>query len=161
MPTVDLTPVVDVAVTLGASALSIFGALALKAVAARAGVALTGDQTAAFDDALDKALTYGVGAADATIRAKGWDSADVKNQVLAVAATYAAQKMPDALKGVGLSSDLTVAANALALQQALSRAYPKAVATAALSPATPPAPPQEIVHVDATPSVPAQEQKAP
>jgi uncharacterized protein with gpF-like domain len=119
--------------------------LAILTVAAKRfmswlGIKQTDAQMAQLDDVAGKALTYGVTQAQATIKAKGWDHVDVKDQVVATAAQYAVQKFPDALKGAGID---TTSVNAAAndLQGVLQRKFPEVAAVMVTSPATPPGPP--------------------
>jgi hypothetical protein len=137
---VDVSPVVQSVIGLCAVALTVLGGIALQVVAAKWKVQLSASQSAEFDAALSKALTYGATTADAEIRAKGWDHPDVKNAVVATALTYAVAKFPDAIAAVGLSTDLTNPTNVATITAALQRALPAAMLTASASPATPPAP---------------------
>ena len=147
---IDLTSVIQAVLGLCGVAITIFGGIALQALARRFNVQVSAGQTAAFDAALDKSVTYGVTASEAAIAAKGWDHVDVKNQVLATGLAYAVQSFPQALKGVGLTTNLSDPQNAATITAALQRALPAAMLTASASPATPPAPVQAVVQT-ATP----------
>lgn len=93
--------------------------------------------TQALDDALGKAVTYGLQQSQQLIRDKGWDHPDVRSQVLKTAEPYLLTRFPDVLKAARIGSkgvnlpELVVGA--------LDRAFPHAAAVAAASPATPPA----------------------
>jgi len=146
---VDLTSVVQAVLGLCAVAITIFGGIALQALAKRFNLQISAGQIAAFDDALAKSLSYGVTAADTQIKAKGWDHPDVKNAVVASALTYAVAKFPAALHDIGLSANIDDPKNAQTITEALRRALPAAMTAAAASPATPPAPVQSVVQTAA------------
>lgn len=140
--TVDLTPLFQGVIAVAASAIGVFGSIALRQVAAKWHIDVTQAQNDNFDDALNKAITAAAMAAQKEIAAKGYDHVDVKNTVLSGALSYVAAKFPDALAGAGLSSNIGDARNAAAITAALTRAYPAAMTVVAASPATPPTPQQ-------------------
>lgn len=145
--TVDLSTVIQAVIGLCATAITIFGGIALTALAKRLNVQVSTAQVAMFDDALGKSLAAGVSASTAAIAAKGWDHIDVKNHVIGLALNTAVSKFPAALKGVGLSADLSDPMNVKTITEALERALPAAFTAAAASPATPPAPVQPAIVV--------------
>lgn len=119
--------------------------LAILTVAAKRfmswlGIKQTDAQMAQLDDVAGKALSYGVTQAQATIKAKGWDHVDAQNQVVAMAAQYAVQKFPDAVKAAGIDTSSLTAAIA-GLEGVLQRKFPEVAAVMVTSPATPPGPP--------------------
>ena len=134
----DITPITNAAVEIGATLLMVFGAWAANSLKNKLNLDVSASQTAAFDDALNKAVTFAATQSEMAIKAKGWDSPDVKSVVLATALSSIAEKAPDALAGVGLSTDINDPANRERLTHALQRALPSAFTTAAASPATPP-----------------------
>jgi hypothetical protein len=138
----DLSPIIDSAIGMAGTALTVFGTLTLTAIAKHFNLQVSAQQTASFDDALEKSVTFGATQAEAQIRKNGWDSPDIKSPILNIALNTMAQKFPDALKGVGLSPDVGDPATAAKITAALTRAYPAAMATVAASPATPPTPVQ-------------------
>lgn len=137
---VDLSQIETTVVSLAATALGIVGTWAVSRLAQRFGLQVNQAQKAMFDQALSDSLTYGVTQADATIKAKGWDHVDSKNAIIDAGLSYVVAKFPDALKAVGLSSNLNDPANAAAITSALTRMLPIATTTAAASPTTPPSP---------------------
>jgi hypothetical protein len=137
MIAVDLSPILDAAVALAASALGVFGSLALRAAEAHWHIQVTQAQNDDFDDALNKAITAGAAATETMIAEKGYDHPAVKSSVLNAALTYVAAKFPAALAGAGLSGNLGDPANARAITAALTRAYPAAMTTYSNSPVTP------------------------
>ena len=137
---VDLHPVIQAALGLAVLAITTLGGLALQAVATKLKLQISAQQTAAFDDALNKALSLGVANSSALIAAKGWDHIDVHNQVVELALNSIVGRFPDALKGVGLSANLSDPQNVDTITSALKRSLPAAFTAAASSPATPPAP---------------------
>ena len=136
---IDITPLLQALVYLAGITLSAFGSLALRAAARRWHVQMTAEQADTFDAALCKALSFGVVQADALIRNKGWDHPVVKQAVLSTALQYVTERLPGALAGVGLSSDVNDPQNRQVILDALARALPNAFTVAARSPATPPA----------------------
>ena len=92
---------------------------------------------ATLDDAASKAVNAAVVEADATIKAKGWDSVDTKNAVLASAANQLITHGQTALKSAGY--DPSTPEGKAAVQDIVARALPAAAATASQSPITPPA----------------------
>jgi hypothetical protein len=136
---VDLSSIEQAVIGLCGVTITVFGSLALRALAAKFHVQLTASQTLMFDDALSKAATYGVVAANDEIKAKGWDHPEVKNAILEKALTYVVAKFPDALAGVGLSNKSDDPENIKAITAALERVIPSATLAASESPSTPPA----------------------
>jgi hypothetical protein len=133
----DLSPIVNTVIGLAATGIGIFGSMALAALAKRCNIQVSAGQTAAFDAALNKAITFGAATLQTEIAAKGWNHPDVQNAVLSQALTTMADRFPDALAGVGLSPDLSDPRNARIISNALTRALPAAFTAAAASPATP------------------------
>ena len=140
MFTIDLLPVEQATISICATALSVFGSMALTYAARRFHIQITATQTAAFDDALDKALHYGVVRSMGAIKDNGWDHVETQNSVVALAANYAVAKFPDVLSSVGIPPTLDNPQTEQKLTDALQRALPSAFMTAAASPATPPTP---------------------
>jgi len=93
---------------------------------------------AAIDGAADKAINFGVMKAQEKIRAEGWDSVSVQNQVAATAVSYVADKFPEALKSAGI--DPTTPDGAQKIEDIVTRSLPASMAAAAASPTTPQAP---------------------
>jgi hypothetical protein len=110
----------------------------LNAKLGSARIELSASTKAELEDAAGKALTFGITQADALIRAKGWDHAEVRNAVLATATSYVIGQFPDALARAGIDPSNPVAA-AAQLVGILTRKLPEAATTAAASPVTPPA----------------------
>jgi len=136
---IDLAPIINEILQLvGIVLVAAIGWLVKRALT-WVGLKVSTEQTAKFDDGLQKALAYGIGQTQGLIKAKGWDDPTVKSATLAAAVPYATQMFPAAIKGVGIPSDPAAQADAVA--RALDRAFPQAVTVAAASPATPPAPP--------------------
>jgi hypothetical protein len=136
---VDLSPIIQPLIYLAGGVLFILAGAILVRLQKWAGVKLTAEQTAQFDDALNKSITFGATKAIGEIKAHGWDSPMVKDQVLATAAQNVVEKFPGALKAVGLTPTLNEPGNAQNIADALERAFPAAMKQAAESPATPPA----------------------
>lgn len=137
---VDFFGVIHGALELAGVVVTVFGGVALQAIARKFKTDASAQQVAAFDGALGKALQFGVTASEDLIRAKGWDHVDVKSQVVGIALNTMVARFPGALAAVGLSANLGDPANQKAIQDALQRALPAAFTVAAASPATPPAP---------------------
>lgn len=110
-------------------------------------VKLSTAQKAELEDNAGKALDYGISLAQDEIAKKGWDHADIKNQVIATATAYAIQKFPDSLARVGVDTSNPKQA-AYQVADVMERKFAGAMATAAASPATPSVPvaPKEILH---------------
>lgn len=138
--TIDLSQIEQQILMLLAGLILAILTVAAKRFMSWLGVKNADAQMAQLDDVAGKALSYGVTQAQATIKAKGWDHADVKNQVVATAAQYAVQKFPETLAGAGIdTSSLNAAADSL--QGVLQRKFPEVAAVMVASPATPPGPP--------------------
>lgn len=135
---VDFHPIVQAVVGLAASALGILGSMVLARLNTKFHLDISAARQDAFDKALNKSLMYGATQATAEIAEKGWDHADTKSEVVATALNQAVSTFPEALAGVGLSTDLTDPKNAATLTAALERALPAAMTEASASPATPP-----------------------
>ena len=131
---VDFTPIIEALLTLCGVGISIFGSYALYRVAGHFGIKISAGVQSAYDTALSKAVAFGISKAQAEIAAKGWDHADVKNQILGTALDYVVGKFPDALKAVGLDP----ATQRQTIMDALERVFPDAADWASRSPATPP-----------------------
>jgi hypothetical protein len=97
------------------------------------GVKTSAQAAANLDQALEKAVTYGIQQAQEGIKTKGWDHIDVRNQVIGAALPYMQAHFADTLRSVG--ADPTMEDT---IKRALDRAFPQAAAKAAASPATPP-----------------------
>lgn len=91
---------------------------------------------AAFDDVLQKSVTYGLQQTQEMIRRKGWDDLEVKTTALGHAAPYV-ERFPDVLKALKVDRIDRSEVQRL-IEGALERAYPQAAAMAAVSPAAPP-----------------------
>lgn len=135
---VDITSVEQVLLGLLQAALLAVGLWVGKRLAAWLQKRNASLDVSSFDDALQKTLAFGLQQAQSMIKAKGWDHIDVRNSVLQTATTQMINKFPDALAGVGLSTDRIASSEGDLIMQALDRAFPAAVAVAAASPATPP-----------------------
>ncbi len=134
---VDLSPLVNYAVAFGAGLLSIAGSAALGFLAQKFHVQVSEAQTAQWDGALNKALSYGGMQAQALIKAHGYDHVEVQNAIIAQALTYMVNKFPQALKSQGISADLSKNDTLVKVEDALKRALPGAMTAFAASPATP------------------------
>jgi len=134
---VDLTPITNVLLQLAGAVILGVGTWAIGRLLQWLGLKTSAQAMANLDDALGKAVTYGLQQSQDLIRQKGWDHADVRNATLAAAVPYLIKRFPDTLKAVGV--DLSnEKATTEAVTGALDRAFPHAAATAAASPATPP-----------------------
>lgn len=131
---IDLTPVLQPLLEIIVAVLGAAISYAALRLAQRLHINVSAERQQLFDQALHKALTYGIGQAHDAIAAKGWDHPEVKNAVLRDALAAVVVKFPDAIRGVGLTPD----AASLAVREALERAWPSAAAAAAASPVTPP-----------------------
>jgi hypothetical protein len=138
LSTIKLDPIIDVLLQLAATVLLAAGTWAITRFTTWLGLKNSAQATATLDDALQKAVTYGLQQTQELIKQKGWDNVDVRNAALAHAAPYMIGHFPDALKNVGLDMSNTQAVQA-AVMGALDRSFPHAAAVAAASPATPPA----------------------
>jgi hypothetical protein len=83
---------------------------------------------AEMEDVATKSLTWALTAATDTIKLKGWDHIDIKNQVISDATRYAVARFPDALKRSGVDLDNFSAASQR-LSGVLERTFPAVVAT--------------------------------
>lgn len=138
---VNLNPLIEAAVGIGATALSIFGSIALNALRKRYSAQLSESQATAYQGALDKGLQYAVTQITGEIEKKGWGHIDVRNHAVDIGFNYVLAREPEALAGVGLSPKFDDPNTRLVLTQALTRTLPTAFTLAAASPATPAAPP--------------------
>jgi hypothetical protein len=134
---VDLTPITSAIMQIVAALLLAFGTWAIQRLGQWVGLKNDSAITAAFDSALQKAVTFGLQQSHELIKQNGWDHVSVHDATLASAGTYIASRFPDTLKNAGL--DPTAADFDKKVKDALDRAFPHAVAVAAASPATPPA----------------------
>jgi len=104
---VDLGPVASVAIEVVAPVLiTLLGglaSLALARISKSTGLKIDADHRAAIDQALRKAATYAVGRLDD--RAKGGIPIAVKSEAIEIAADYALNSVPDALKHFGIGTD--------------------------------------------------------
>jgi hypothetical protein len=135
--TVDFGPIIQLAVPVVVSALGMAGTAALGFLAQKFHLQVTAQQTANWDQALEKALNYGGMQAQALIAAHGYDHVEVQNAITAQALTYMVQKFPQAVKSQGFKLDLNDSENALNIKDALLRSLPAAMNKFAASPATP------------------------
>jgi hypothetical protein len=110
-----------------------FGTWATKRLLDWLGVKVSAQAAANIDQALEKAVTYGIQQTQETIKTKGWDHIDVREQAIAAALPYMQQHFADTLKSVGTDPNAEDI-----IKKALDRVFPQAVAKAAASPATPP-----------------------
>ena len=97
---------------------------------------------------LQTALAFGVSKAIPAIQAKGWDHVDVHSQIVADAAEYFLQRFPDRAAAIAKSAGAAAETPDDAVADTLTARLPEALAVAAASPATPPAPatePQAII----------------
>lgn len=137
---VDISPIVQAAVGLVATALGIIGSAVLLKLNQRLHLDISAGQQAAFDAALRKALVYGASKATAEIAERGWDHPLVHSEVVATAMRQVVTAFPQALSDVGLSTNLDDPKNTETLTAALERALPGAMTEASASPITPPTP---------------------
>lgn len=152
----DITPLTNTLVQLLALVILSIGTAfigwAANMLHTKWGLDISNSKVAAFDDQLDKAITFGVTQFEAEIKAKGWDDPTVKDKVLGLALSSIVTKAPGILNNMGLSTDLTDDKNRDIIMTALMRALPASFAKAAASPATPPA---TTAPLAAPPVVPA------
>jgi hypothetical protein len=135
---IDISPIVNVLLQLAATVLLGFGTWGVTQLVQWLGLKNSAQATANLDDALEKAVTYGLQQSTALIKQKGWDDVEVRNATLAKAAPYLIDRFPDALRAVGVDMNDQAALQAKVMG-ALDRIYPHASAVAAASPGTPPA----------------------
>ncbi len=121
---------------LAAALIMALGTLAIARLTRWLGIQGDSAARAAFDDVLNKAVTFGLQQSQQLIKQRGWDDAVVKSQALQLAAPYV-QNFPDVLKALKIDKLDQAHLNA-AILNALDRAFPAAAAAAAASPATPP-----------------------
>lgn len=129
--------IINALLQLAGAAILAIGTWAIGRVVTLLGLKNSAQATANLDDALQKAVTYGLQQSKTLIMAKGWDSIEVRNQTLAAASTYMLTRFQDTLKATG--TDMEATKLAATVTGALDRAFPAAVAIAAASPGTPPA----------------------
>jgi hypothetical protein len=98
---------------------------------------VSASQTAQFDDAIRKSMTFGLGQMHEKIQALGWDHPTVKSSAVALALDYATAHFPGALAAVGIDIKNPTATAAF-VTAALNRSFPAVAKTVADSPATPP-----------------------
>jgi hypothetical protein len=145
------------------SGLGYFGTVILSKINNTALSTAMAGNAANLQAAANAALAYGITRADATIKAKGWDHAEVKTEVLKAATPYLLGKFSETLANSGVDVK-NVPASEAAVQGLLERSFPAAATVAAASPATPPAPataqlPAPIeIHMPAPIVVPAPSQ---
>lgn len=138
---IDLSPLVNAAISLGAVVIAALGSWALARLAAWLGVSRQSAAIQAFDDALTRSIQAGAAAAAGEIAAKGWNHVDVKNLIIGMGARYALDKAVPALKGIGLDPSDPNGATTAYITAELNRLFPTAIAPIAASPVTPPLPP--------------------
>ena len=109
------------------------GAWAIRRLLAWLGLKTSEQAAANLDQALGKAVTFGIQQAQASIKSMGWDDAQVRSQVLTAALPYMMERFADTIRSVG--GDPT---NGARIREALDRAFPQAVMQAVASPGTPP-----------------------
>jgi hypothetical protein len=132
----DLSPIISSIMQLAATAILAAGGYAIPRVLRWLGLKESEQARAALDSALHTAVTYGLQQSQSLIKSMGWDSVEVRDAALAEAATYLTDRFADTLKAVG--TDPARPEAAAQVRGALERAFPKAAAEAADSPATPP-----------------------
>lgn len=103
----------------------------------RLGFQATAQNKANLEADLQTALAFGVAREIPEIKAKGWDHLDVHNAIIAHAINFMLQRFPD--RSAALASP-TIPQD-VAVMESLTARLPEAMAIAAASPATPPAPP--------------------
>ncbi len=123
------------------------------------GFQATAQDKANLESDLKTALAFGVSKALPEIAAKGWDNIDVHSQIVADAANFTLDRFPDratALTAAANSNQVIIGAISpiAAVQESLNARLPDAIAIAAASPATPPAPdmPPQIIVMAAQPA---------
>lgn len=132
--TVDLTPLLQAAMSLAVLVLGTVGTWALTRLGQKLGIQTTQAQQQQIETVINKAVQAGAVLAEDAARTHGWDHPVVKSQILASAIQYAADRFPDTLKQAGI--DPSNAADAAQLRSAIARALPAAVTPVASSPAT-------------------------
>lgn len=138
METVQVDSIATILVQLAAAVLLAAGSWGIARFTKWLGLQNNAQINSAMEAALQKSVTYGLQQAQDTIREKGWDHIEVKNQALASALPYMTERFTATLKQAGVDvKDEAALKNVVA--QALDRAFPAAAAVAAASPATPPA----------------------
>ena len=141
---VDITPIVQATIGLCAVLLSTLGSVALGYLIKKFHVQVAAQTQATWDDALRRAVSFGVQDCATIIKNKGWGHPDTHNAVVNTALWYIAQHMPGTLRSVGLTNDMNNAANTVKIKEALNRVLPEVFSALATSPATPPVPPPNL-----------------
>lgn len=137
--TVDLSPLIQAAISLGVVALSTVGTWAIARLAQKLGVEKNSAAMANMTSAAMHGISFAAMTLQTLITAKGWAHPDVQNQLVAAGAQYVADKFPDVLKQAGI--DPTTPAGQQAIADLVMRTLPAGTAAAAASPTTPAAPP--------------------
>lgn len=115
-------------------------------LAAKFGIEATAADQAKMNDETKAALTVGTVKATDLIAARGWDHADVHNQVLADALKFFLERFPDRATAIATQAGAASPAEpSVAKDQAVTETLmarlPDAMSQAAASPATPAIPP--------------------
>lgn len=119
---------------------------ALRKLAAKWDLEGTAQNTANTEADIRTALNVGITQVMPVIEKTGWNSAETHEAIIATATEYLRQRFPDraaAITAAGQPPTGSTAPNvpsSVAIGQTLAARLPDAVATAAASPATPPAP---------------------
>jgi hypothetical protein len=135
MTIIDPSILINALLQVAAALVLALGTLAITKLTRWLGLQGDAAARAAFDEVLQKAVTFGLQQTQAQIARHGWDDPTVKTTALGFAAPYV-QRFPDVLKALKVDRLDAAQLNA-AILQALDRAYPHAAAVAASSPATP------------------------
>lgn len=126
--------------------------MALRKLAAKWGLEGTAQNTANMEQDIKAALNVGITKVLPAIEAKGWNSPDVHAAILGAASDYLAQRFPARAQQIVAAAqpeDVATGSRAgtapvtasAAIKETLAARLPDAIATAAASPATPPAGP--------------------
>lgn len=137
MTQLSLNPIFSVLLQLAATVILALGSWAIARLTRWLNLKSSAQLTEALDTALQKSVIFGLQQSQEEIRAKGWDSVEVKNAALAVALPYMTSRFGDTLKLVGVDVN-NPAALTQTVKDALDRAFPSAATQASASPATPP-----------------------
>lgn len=131
---IDLTPLVQAAVSLAVIPIGAVGSWALARLGQRFGIQISDAQRDRLELAIEKSVQAGGMMLEQTAAAQGWEHPEFRSQVIETGLGYLVQHFPEALQRCGLDPANT--ADAAKLRDALTRAFPIAIAPVAASPAT-------------------------
>jgi hypothetical protein len=104
---IDLAPIlVQYVLPFAFSVLAMVGSLALLWLRKRLGMAADDQNAGKLEDAMRNGLAFAQSQLQATVAAGGPMNLQLKNQILSIAAKYAADHVPDAMKALSVGEDL-------------------------------------------------------